>query len=244
MSTGSDGMKSGLESMNTLVESASTSRISRFWLHTFALTQGIVNSYIIPILPISWIQKGMIANVHTPITDQQWIVSNEGGFIFSNYILARTSMAAQGQLLSNPGIYDDTLIVVRAHHSHEDIIRKHYNNDDDGDTSANNTNTITNSSSSSSNNTNKDDNDLEQDDDDDDDLLPAVGIFQGTLDMNVPLSHAQFMHQSIFNEHKRSKLILYEDLGHLSTIFTKSGDYAAFATRTRTRTMTLNCTNK
>ena len=250
MSAGSDGIKikSDMESMNTLVESASTSRISRFWLHTFALTQGIVNSYILPILPISWIQKGMMANAHTPIADQQWIVSNEGESFFSNYIPARASMAAQGQLLSNPGIYDDTLIVIRAHHSHEDIIRKHYNNDDDGDTSANNTNTNTNtnsSSSSSSNNTNKDDNDLEQDDDDDDDdLLPAVGIFQGASDINVPLSHAQFMHQSIFNEHKRSKLILYEDLGHLSTIGTKSGDYAAFATRTRTRTITFDCTNK
>merc|ERR1719162_2205250 len=199
----SDGfLESGLESMNTLVETASTSRISRFWIHTFALTQGILNHYIIPILPISWVSKMMTAN---NVADQQWMNDNDGknNKYLSTYLVARKSMAVQGY----PGIYDDTFIVVRAHHSHEDIIRKYYSNkknddDDDGDDN---------------------DNDLL--------LLPAVGIFQGTTDSNVPLSHAEYMHTSIFHgEHKntRSTLILYKDLGHISTIATKSDDFAAF----------------
>jgi len=204
-SVGSDnnGIKisSGLESMNTLVETASTSRISRFWLQMFAVTQGIMNNYIIPIVPISWIQKSMTNNV----ADQQWMLSssnnNDGkNKYLSNYLLARKSMVAQGKLLSYPGIYDDTLIVVRAHHTLEDIIRKHYNNKNDDDNNGND--------------------------------LPAVGIFQGTSDSNVPLSHAQFMYTSIF--HERSKLILYKDLGHLSMIATKSDDYAAFVATTTT----------
>mmetsp|Transcript_51804 Transcript_51804/g.76781 ORF Transcript_51804/g.76781 Transcript_51804/m.76781 type:complete len:399 (+) Transcript_51804:29-1225(+) len=62
------------------------------------------------------------------------------------------------------------------------------------------------------------------------DDLPAIGIFQGDSDVNVPLSHAQFLHKSIFRE--RSELFRYDDLGHVSMIAGKSKEYAAFATAT------------
>jgi pimeloyl-ACP methyl ester carboxylesterase len=53
-------------------------------------------------------------------------------------------------------------------------------------------------------------------DDDDNDDLPPVGIFQGLADINVPPSHARYMHESIF--HKRSRLFEYEGMGHLSLV--------------------------
>ena len=61
--------------------------------------------------------------------------------------------------------------------------------------------------------------------------LPMVGIFQGEMDTSVPSSHARYMHETIF--HKRSKLIEFEGLGHVSMISPKSDEYATFATATR-----------
>merc|ERR1719263_395081 len=63
--------------------------------------------------------------------------------------------------------------------------------------------------------------------------LPSIGIFQGGSDTNVPLSHAEYLHESIFQ--KQSKVFLYENLGHESTIMGKSDDYAAFATAAQTK---------
>jgi len=61
--------------------------------------------------------------------------------------------------------------------------------------------------------------------------LPSIGIFQGGSDGNVPPSHAEYLHKSIFQQH--SKVFRYEGLGHESTIMGKSDDYAAFATAER-----------
>jgi hypothetical protein len=109
----------------------------------------------------------------------------------------------------NPGVYDDAMIVMLAGYFHEKVLRKYYywhcDNDNDNDSNNN----------SNSNNNNNDD-------------LPTVGIFQGGLDVNVPPSHARFLHEYIF--HKRSKFFGYDDLGHLSTVAGKSEDYAVFAT--------------
>mmetsp|Transcript_5228 Transcript_5228/g.10803 ORF Transcript_5228/g.10803 Transcript_5228/m.10803 type:complete len:353 (-) Transcript_5228:2433-3491(-) len=58
--------------------------------------------------------------------------------------------------------------------------------------------------------------------------LPAIGIFHGLLDVNVPPSHGHYLHESIFS--KRSKLFRYEGLGHLSLVMAKHEEYAAFAT--------------
>lgn len=58
--------------------------------------------------------------------------------------------------------------------------------------------------------------------------LPGIGIFQGLSDVNVPPSHGQYLHESIFSE--RSKLFRYEGLGHMSLVMTKQEEYAAFAT--------------
>merc|ERR1711915_1158699 len=68
-------------------------------------------------------------------------------------------------------------------------------------------------------------------DNDDDDDLPSIGIFQGQSDANVPPSHAEYLHKSIF--HEQSRVFRYEDLGHESTIMGKPEDYAAFATAER-----------
>jgi len=57
--------------------------------------------------------------------------------------------------------------------------------------------------------------------------LPAVGIFQGNQDINIPPSHARYLHESIFSS--RSVYFGYEGFGHLSTAARKSPDYAAFA---------------
>ncbi len=58
--------------------------------------------------------------------------------------------------------------------------------------------------------------------------LPAIGIFQGLSDINVPPSHGQYLHESIFSQ--RSELFRYEGLGHLSLAMTKQEEFAAFAT--------------
>jgi len=115
------------------------------------------------------------------------------------YLNSLKYCAAQG---GNPGVYDDLMIVLRPRQEHEETIRRIYCNSDNDD----------------------DDHGCNYKDD-----LPAVGIFQGDLDVNVPSSHARYMHESIFGQ--RSKLFTYDDLGHLSMIGGKSDDYAAFAVR-------------
>lgn len=57
--------------------------------------------------------------------------------------------------------------------------------------------------------------------------LPSIGIFQGLADVNVPPSHAKYLHESIF--HEQSQIHHYEGLGHESMIMGKPEDYAAFA---------------
>merc|ERR1719313_1557635 len=99
------------------------------------------------------------------------------------------------------GIYDDAMILLKPEQRHEDFLRKLY------ETTATTTK------------------------DDDDDDLPSIGIFQGGLDVNVPPSHAQYLHESIF--HKRSKLFRYEELGHFSTCMGKATEFASFATAAR-----------
>jgi len=101
-----------------------------------------------------------------------------------------------------PGTYDDAMIAMRARHSHEEILEKIYG----------------------STGTNESEIDAER-------KLPAVGIFQGGMDKNVPPSHARYMHESIF--HKRSNFFEFPDLGHISMITQKSYEYAAFATAAR-----------
>merc|ERR1711924_497730 len=100
-----------------------------------------------------------------------------------------------------PGTYDDMMILLKPEQPHEDFLRKFYG-----------ANTTTN-------------------DNDDHDDLPSIGIFQGGLDVNVPPSHAQYLHESIF--HERSKLFRYEELGHFSTCMGKATEFAAFATAAR-----------
>ncbi len=59
------------------------------------------------------------------------------------------------------------------------------------------------------------------------DDLPAIGIFQGLVDANVPPSHAKYLHERIF--HKQSQIFHYEGLGHESLIMGNPDDYTAFA---------------
>jgi esterase/lipase len=54
--------------------------------------------------------------------------------------------------------------------------------------------------------------------------LPRVSIFQGSEDVNVPPSHSAYVHNQVLN--KRSKLRVYDGLGHLSLVGVKAGDYA------------------
>jgi pimeloyl-ACP methyl ester carboxylesterase len=57
--------------------------------------------------------------------------------------------------------------------------------------------------------------------------FPRVGLFQGSLDENVPQSHAKYVHEEIFK--KASKLWEYPDLGHISLETQKQDDFAQFA---------------
>jgi pimeloyl-ACP methyl ester carboxylesterase len=59
------------------------------------------------------------------------------------------------------------------------------------------------------------------------DSLPRVAIFQGALDVNVPLSHAEYMHKEWLLE--TAKVVRYEDLGHISMILQKPTEYSQFA---------------
>lgn len=65
----------------------------------------------------------------------------------------------------------------------------------------------------------------------DDNDLPSIGIFQGQSDANLPPSHAEYLHKSIF--HEQAQVFRYEGLGHESTIMGEPDDYAAFATAER-----------
>jgi len=198
MSARSDGMKTDLVQLSTLVETASTSWWSRLQLRVAAASTGAIFNYLVPALSSSWMMKlNEYGNKNAPTADRQWL-SDERNVL--PFLLAMQPIVKQG---GNPGVYDDVMIVSKAHHQHEETLREIYcngnsnNNDGDGDSS---------------------DNDL-----------PNLGIFQGELDINVPPSHARYIHESIFGG--RSKMFRYDDLGHISTIAGKSDEYAAFATR-------------
>jgi pimeloyl-ACP methyl ester carboxylesterase len=61
----------------------------------------------------------------------------------------------------------------------------------------------------------------------DTDSLPRVAIFQGDLDVNVPPSHAEYIHKEWLSE--TAKIFRYQDLGHISMIIQKADDYSQFA---------------
>jgi esterase/lipase len=61
----------------------------------------------------------------------------------------------------------------------------------------------------------------------DTDSLPRVAIFQGGLDVNVPPSHAEYIHKEWLSE--TAKLVRYQDLGHISMIIQKADEYSQFA---------------
>ena len=61
--------------------------------------------------------------------------------------------------------------------------------------------------------------------------LPSIGIFQGLSDANVPPSHAQYLHETIFRQ--QSTIFQYENLGHESTVMGMADEFAAFATTIR-----------
>ena len=54
-------------------------------------------------------------------------------------------------------------------------------------------------------------------------ILPEVHIYQGKQDVNVPFSHAMFMHTEVFQ--KKSKLHPYDQHGHLSLIMEEAKTY-------------------
>jgi pimeloyl-ACP methyl ester carboxylesterase len=61
----------------------------------------------------------------------------------------------------------------------------------------------------------------------DTDSLPRVAILQGQLDVNVPPSHAEYIHKEWMLE--TAKIFRYQDLGHISMIIQKADDYSQFA---------------
>ncbi|KAL7553387.1 hypothetical protein ACHAWF_016666 [Thalassiosira exigua] len=97
-----------------------------------------------------------------------------------------------------PGVYDDAKILLRQEkrNPNEEIVRRCYG-------SASRSNNVDMMGS-----------------------LPTVGIFHGTEDANVPVSHSKYMHDFVF--HQRSTFIEYQGLGHVSTIAERSDEYAAF----------------
>ena len=226
MSAGSDGIKTGLESMLRLIESSPTSRWSHLQLRASAVATGVIFNSVVPMLPLAWITAAATStalgrNKDLPAADREWLSDAENNT--GPYLSAIRSMAAQG---GYPGVYDDEMIVLGSDHSHEEVIRRHYSNDA----------TTPNSTSSNDNNNNNNNDENTNTITITDDpllLLPAVGIFQGALDVNVPLSHALFLHKSVFHEHERSELVRYDDLGHVSMVAGRSEEYAAFATRRR-----------
>lgn len=203
MSAGSDGANNEIVQLASLVETILTtkSRWSRFKLGALAASMGVMYNYLLPAMPLSLMMAlNNNAIKDGPAADREFLSDENNIRIFLSSI---RSLAAQG---GNPGIYDDAMIACKAGYSHEKVLRKqygHHENDNDNDSN---------------------DNDNSNSNDD----LPAVGIFQGGLDVNVPPSHARFVHESIFQ--KRSEFFGYDDLGHDSTIHGKSEEYAAFAT--------------
>ena len=57
------------------------------------------------------------------------------------------------------------------------------------------------------------------------DDFPKIGIFQGSADLHVPISHAYYT-QDLF--HGLSKLVLYDDLAHFTVFIEKMKDYIDF----------------
>eukprot|EP00536_Pseudo-nitzschia_multiseries_P004737 jgi/Psemu1/285307/fgenesh1_pg.81_\ len=196
VSAGSEGIKTGAESLIATVESAPTSRLSRFGLRAMSVSTGAMFNLMVPMLPISWVMYlNSFGTKDMPAADRAWM-SDENNL--GSFLSVLEPMAVQG---GYPGIYDDMMIIFAPGPRHEEIIREHYSN-------------------SNSNSSNGDRTDL-----------PAVGIFQGGSDVNVPLSHAKFLHSSIF--HERSEFFQYDDLGHVSLVAGKAEEYSAFATAER-----------
>mmetsp|Transcript_22348 Transcript_22348/g.51204 ORF Transcript_22348/g.51204 Transcript_22348/m.51204 type:complete len:381 (-) Transcript_22348:252-1394(-) len=64
--------------------------------------------------------------------------------------------------------------------------------------------------------------------------LPSIGIFHGTEDRNVPITHAHYLYDNIFDKHC-AKLVKFDGMGHESMIMGKANDYATFVTTSTTR---------
>ena len=62
--------------------------------------------------------------------------------------------------------------------------------------------------------------------------FPRIAIFQGEKDVNVPKSHAIFVHEELMKG--KPKLMLYDDLGHVSLVVHKAMDYAGFVLSSNT----------
>lgn len=184
VSAGTEGMKGELVQLSQFVEKAQTSKWYRFLLAATAASTSPVYNYVLPYIPLSW-TKPLVAygNKTSPPADREWVSKDENLIPVLNMM---GSLAAQG---GYRGIYNDAMILVRAHQPHEEYLREVFQETNDD--------------------------------------LPAIGIFQGLADVNVPPSHAKYLHETIFN--KQSQIIHYEGLGHESTIFGNPEDYATFA---------------
>ena len=78
-------------------------------------------------------------------------------------------------------------------------------------------------------------------------MFPNIGIHHGQVDANVPVAHAEYIFHKIFfssstsSSSRRSsadgastdggivKLVVYENLGHVSLLTNKADDIARFA---------------
>ena len=60
---------------------------------------------------------------------------------------------------------------------------------------------------------------------------PRVTLFQGHRDVNVPPSHSQFVHENIFGG-KGSRLVEFDDMGHLSLVIKKADEVFKSVART------------
>ena len=59
------------------------------------------------------------------------------------------------------------------------------------------------------------------------DDYPRIAIYQGTLDVNVPKSHATFIYEDQFRG--TPNFVEYPELGHLSLVVDKANEYSRFA---------------
>jgi len=51
---------------------------------------------------------------------------------------------------------------------------------------------------------------------------PRVGLFHGHLDVNVPPSHSQYVHENVLGGREEIYLTEYKNMGHLSLVVKKA----------------------